>query len=375
MDVQINSLTQMINTKDIIATCANHAVFGLVGDNASIKEQFSLIFGSLLTPGGLLSESYIKLIETVELSRSSTASAPRAMVISAKNPEASIKISSKMQVILREAIDSHGGRKAVSNPDKAANVNSFYEKSLIPLCSALLKKATFVKERSTWIKHIRIQLERRQFRLALIVTPNDQVKDSLKRGNFLPFAELNVGLSLEAMSQFDNLRWKKMRDPQSAPDLAAPSQGAPDLAAPPVVADNFNDEINLTSPTPDTMDTENEFIPPLLPVLTPRTPAGGPITEKPSSPPLSDEFKQPKITRGRTRSMVRRDKWGLEPSPKRVTLAINLVCPGQPSQCPFSLSQTTFTFHKNLFTFIVVAVLQLSLQLSHTNYIPFKYQL
>ena len=164
------------------------------------------------------------------------------MVISAKNPEASIKISSKIQVILREAIDSHDGRNAASNPYKAANVNAFYEKSLIPLRSALLKKATFVKERFAWIKHVRIQLERREFRLILIVIPNDQVKNTLKRGNFLPFAELNVGLSLEAMSQFDNLRWKKIRDPQ----------GAPDLAAPPVFADNFNDEVNLTTPVPDT---------------------------------------------------------------------------------------------------------------------------
>jgi hypothetical protein len=66
----------------------------------------------------------------------------------------------------------------------------------MPLRSVLLKKATFLKERFTWMKHIRIQLERRQFRLALVVTPSDQLKDSLKRKNLLPFAELKVGLSI-----------------------------------------------------------------------------------------------------------------------------------------------------------------------------------
>ena len=116
LDVQINSLTQLTNTKDIIATCSNLAVFGLIGDSASLKEQFGLIFGPLMAPGGLLSQSYIKSIETFELSRSSTPSSPKAVVISAKNPEASIKIISKMQIMLREAIDSHGGRKAESNP-------------------------------------------------------------------------------------------------------------------------------------------------------------------------------------------------------------------------------------------------------------------
>ena len=326
MDVQINSLTQMISTKDIIATCSNLAVFGLVGDGAAIKEQFSLVFGPLLDPGGLLSQSYIKSIETVDLSRSSTASAPRAVVIMAKNPESSIKIISKMQIMLREAIDSHGGRKAESNPYKSSNVSAFFEKSIMPLRSVLREKANFLKERFAWIKHVRIQLERRQFRLALIVTPDEQVKDSLKSSNFLPFAELKVGLSLEAISHFDNLPWKKMRDPHGASGTAAPAPpqvAPPVLAAPPAVADNFNDEINLTPPTPETMDTENEFLPPILPVLTPRTTpaggaAGGHTAEKPSTQPPAEELKHPKNTRGRSRSMIRREKWGIEPSPKRV---------------------------------------------------------
>ena len=216
--------------------------------------------------------------------------------------------------MLREAIASHGGRKAESNPYKSANVNAFYEKSIIPLRSLLLKKATFLKECFPWIKYTRIQLERRQFRIALIVIPNDQLKESLKRSNLLPVAELRAGLSLEAISQFDNLPWKKLRDPQGATGHAAPPQDVPDLVAPPVVTDNINDEINLTTPAPavpETMDTEHEFLPP---VLTPRTiltggAAGGHTTDEP---------KHPKNTRGRSRS-IRRDKWGLEPpSPKRV---------------------------------------------------------
>ena len=217
--------------------------------------------------------------------------------------------------MLRDAIASHGGRKADSNPYKSANVNAFYEKSIIPLRSLLLKKATFLKECFPWIKYTRIQLERRQFRIALIVIPNDQLKESLKRNNLLPVAELRAGLSIEAISQVDNLPWKKMRDPQGATGHAAPPHGVtPDLVAPPVVTDNINDEINLTTPAPavpETMDTEHEFLPP---VLTPRTiltggAAGGHTTDEP---------KHPKNTRGRSRS-IRRDKWGLEPpSPKRV---------------------------------------------------------
>ena len=330
MDMQINSLTQMISTKDITATCANLAVFGLVGDAAAIKEQFSLVFGPLLDPGGLLSQSHIKSIETVDLSRSSAASAPRAVVIMAKSNESSIKIISRMQILLRQAIDSHGGRKAESNPYKSANVGAFFEKSIMPLRSVLREKANFLKERFTWIKHVRIQLERRQFRLALIVTPNEQVKDSLKMRNLLPFAELKVGISIEAISHFDNLPWKKMRElhDASGPAAPAPPQVAPPvLAGPPAaVADNFNDEIELISPSPDTvtMDTENEFLPPILPVLSPRTTpaggvaAGGHTAEKPSPQPLTKELNHLKNTRGRSRSKIGREKWGIEPSPKRV---------------------------------------------------------
>ena len=140
MDLQINSLTQLAKTKDLILTCSNLAVFGLTGDIKSIKGQFDFIFGSLQVPGGLLSQSFANTIETVELSRSSASSA-KAVVIAAKNPEAAIKISSKMQSMLRDSIDSHGGRTSATIPFKAANVSAFFERSLIPLRSALLKKA------------------------------------------------------------------------------------------------------------------------------------------------------------------------------------------------------------------------------------------
>ena len=327
-DVQINSLTQLANTKDITATCSNLAVFGLIGDSASLKDQFGLIFGPLMVPGGLLSQSYIKSMETFELSRTSTPTSPKAVVISAKNPESSIKIISKMQTMLREAIDSHGGRKAESNPYRSANVNAFYEKSVMPLRSVLLKKATFLKERFTWMKHIRVQLERRQFRLALVVTPSDQLRDSLKRKNLLPVAELKVGLSIESISNFDDLPWKKMRDSQDANGHSAPlPRDVPDPAVTPFVADSINDEINLTTPAapavPVNMDTGHDFLPPTLPVLPPHIvladgAVGGHTAETPPSSPLPDETKHSKSIRGRSRSMIRRDNWAIEPSPKRV---------------------------------------------------------
>ena len=313
MDLQINSLTQQANTKDLILSCSNLAVFGLTGDIGSIKDQFDFLFGPLLAPGGLLSQSFANSIETVELGRPS-ASPAMAVVVSAKNPESAIRISAKMQALLRKAIDDHGGRTATTNPFRSANVSSFFERSLIPLRNALNRKATLVKECFPWMKSVRIQLERRQLRLALTVIPNADIKELLKRENLLPFAELPTGMSLEAMANHRNFRWKRMRDIQ-------PPEGAAPVLPPPVAAsDAVNDEINLTAPD-NNMETDNGSAPPSLPLLTPRPPTMPAAEILPPPPPASKDFKQPRLPRGRSRSKSKatktKDKWALEPSPKR----------------------------------------------------------
>ena len=311
LDLQINCLTQQIKPKDMILTCSSLAVFGLNGDSDSIKDQFHFIFGSLQVPGGLLSESYVMSMETVELKRAS--STAKVVVIAAKNQEVAIKISSTMQTMLRNAIDEHGGRDNASNPFKASNVSAFFERSLTPLRSALLQKAAMLKETFSWIKLIRLQVERRQLRIVLIVVPVDKIKDVLKRGNFLPYAEIPIGMALPAMAHHDNIRFRKMRDSNVNPPRGA---AALEPVVPMSDSDNFDDEIDLRRPSlPAAMDTSAPYPPTLpIPVSRPSTTGSAPVPISP--PPTSTEFKQPRVSRGRTKSKSVKDHWALEPSPK-----------------------------------------------------------
>ena len=91
LDLRFNCLTLRISPKDMNTTCSSVAVFGLVGDNDSVRNLFNSIFGHLNVSGGLLSLSYIKHMETMELKRGSSAAPAKVVVIAAKNPEIAIK--------------------------------------------------------------------------------------------------------------------------------------------------------------------------------------------------------------------------------------------------------------------------------------------
>ena len=132
-----------------------------------------------------------------------------------------------------------------------------------------------------------------------ITTHSSSLPNISKRGNFLPYAEIPIGMALQAMAHHDNFRFWKMRDSNVNPPRGA---AALEPVVPMSDSDNFNDEIDLRGPAlPAAMDTSAPSPPTLpIPVSRPSTTGSAPVPTSP--PPTSTEFKQPRVSRGRTKS-------------------------------------------------------------------------
>ena len=204
-----------VKEDDLLLTTRSVAIFNLEGQSrGDADNSFRDIFGDDLDPP---SDIIFK-----ELGRANV------YILVYINNDAAIKAIT----VLRGKLDLHMKNSQASG--STIGIGDFFDKSMSAVRRAMMAKASFIREHFPWARVVRLRLSRATGQLHLAAYAVPDFSQALKERNLENHTIINIGTTIDQLSDPDLLNFRQIRRSRSKkPDQAGSIPGSQSSSAAP----------------------------------------------------------------------------------------------------------------------------------------------
>ena len=217
LDARINSSLAAVKEDDLLFTTRSVAIFNLEGQSrGDADNSFRDIFGDLdpeVTPSDII----FKVLGRANV----------YILVYINNDAATKAIT-----VLRGKLDLHMKNRLASG--SSIGIGEFFDKSMSAVRRAMMAKASFIREHFPWARVVRLRLSRATGQLHLAAYAVPDFSQALKERNLENHTIINIGTTIDQLSDPDLLNFRQIRRSRSKkPDQAGSIPGSQSSSAAP----------------------------------------------------------------------------------------------------------------------------------------------
>ena len=241
LDARINNTMAAVRDEALLLTMKSVAIFNLVGQSrGDADNSFTDIFGDHLDPELTPSDTIFKQLGRVNV-----------YILVYANKDVAIKASTA----LRGKLDIH--LKSSLASASSIGIGDFFDRTMSAVRSAMMAKASFIRDNFSWARAVRLRLSRSTGQLHLAAYAVPDFSQALKERGLENHAVINIGTTFGQLADPDLLNFrpiKRTRNHKPGHSGSTPasqsSSAVPSRTVSPAPANGMSNRGSFLSPAP-----------------------------------------------------------------------------------------------------------------------------